>query len=915
MKKAFKILGKVIIVFIAILIILPILFRGKIDSVIKNEANEMLNAKLDYSKLSLGFIKNFPNLSIGLKDLSIEGINEFKGDTLISANNISLVLNLFSIFKEGGIEVKKVSVYKPNIYAHILSNGKANWDIMKEDSTSVEDDSASEESSFKLQIDKFKISDARIKYLDENGKMEFRTYPFNTDLRGKLYGDITSLDIVATAENSYYKLDNTAYLNGQIINLSGLIEADLANSKYSFTNTKLALNAINIGLNGNVLLADNYIDCDILADCKNVNFKDVLSLIPAVYTNNFENLNVGGDLSMDAWVKGRMKGDTIPSFSVKMNLAEGQLKYAQLPQSITDIFINLFIENPGATIDATKIDLSKLSMLIAGNKLDAKLKLSTPISNPNFDAVMKGVIDFSKIKEVYPLPDTINLSGKVIADFAIKGNMDQIEREQYEQMSANGNINVKDFEATIGNMPKVFINNADANITPKELLVSDVDVVIGDSDMRLSGNVQNYIGYILKSTELKGSLNMTSNKLNMNEIFSINSSINSTTADDNNNQNDTTIRDNNNASASESVSVSESESESVTVSDTSAILVPKNLNFVINAFLKEVLINKVILQGLEGRITIKDGEAILDNLKMDAFDGKLDVSGSYSSKDELKPTANLNLSFKNASYKTTFKQLDVIKRLAPLFDKIGGTYSMQMNFSSLFNSNLEPIIPTLNATGKLTTSSDASVQNVKTLSLLSSLLHDENLKNWQMKEAVVVKFTVKEGKVNTSPFDVKLGKTKLNLSGITSLDSKIDYIAKVTLPDNKYINATNVKIGGTFSNPKLSLDGKNIAENLIKNTIGDKLPVGLDTLSVDESVQKKINEIMLSANAAGDTLIAKAERQKLALMDKAKDKLGKLAAETAGNKLIESAKKEKQKLLNKAELEIQKLKSKEQLKN
>jgi hypothetical protein len=907
MKKAFKILGKVIIVFIAILIILPILFRGKIDSVIKNEANEMLNAKLDYSKLSLGFIKNFPNLSIGLKDLSIEGINEFKGDTLISANNISLVLNLFSFFKEGGIEVKKVSVYKPNIYAHILSNGKVNWDIMKEDSTSVEDDSASEESSFKLQIDKFKISDARIKYLDENGKMEFRTYPFNTDLRGKLYGDITSLDIVATAENSYYKLDNTAYLNGQTINLSGLIEADLANSKYSFTNTKLALNAINMGLNGNVLLADNYIDCDILADCKNVNFKDVLSLIPAVYTNNFENLNVGGDLSMDAWVKGRMKGDTIPSFSVKMNLAEGQLKYAQLPQSITDIFINLFIENPGTTIDATKIDLSKLSMLMAGNKLDAKLKLSTPISNPDFDAVMKGVIDFSKIKEVYPLPDTINLSGKVIADFAIKGNMDQIEREQYEQMSANGNINVKDFEATIGNMPKVFINNADANITPKELLVSDVDVVIGDSDMRLSGNVQNYIGYILKSTELKGSLNMTSNKLNMNEIFSINSSVNSTTADDNNNQNDTTIRDNNNASASES--------ESVSVSDTSAILVPKNLNFVINAFLKEVLINKVILQGLEGRITIKDGEAILDNLKMDAFDGKLDVSGSYSSKDELKPTANLNLSFKNASFKTTFKQLDVIKRLAPLFDKIGGTYSMQMNFSSLFNNNLEPIIPTLNATGKLTTSSDVSVQNVKTLSLLSSLLHDENLKNWQMKEAVVVKFTVKEGKVNTSPFDVKLGKTKLNLSGITSLDSKIDYIAKVTLPDNKYINAANVKIGGTFSNPKLSLDGKNIAENLIKNTIGDKLPAGLDTLSVDESVQKKINEIMLSANAAGDTLIAKAERQKLALMDKAKDKLGKLAAETAGNKLIESAKKEKQKLLNKAELEIQKLKSKEQLKN
>ena len=43
-------------------------------------------------------------------------------------------------------------------------------------------------------------------------------------------------------------------------------------------------------------------------------------------------------------------------------------------------------------------------------------------------------------------------------------------------------------------------------------------------------------------------------------------------------------------------------------------------------------------------------------------------------------------------------------------------------------------------------------------------------------------FTIKDGRVETKPFDIKMGDYTLNLSGSTGLDQTIDYSGKVKLP-------------------------------------------------------------------------------------------------------------------------------------
>ena len=51
------------------------------------------------------------------------------------------------------------------------------------------------------------------------------------------------------------------------------------------------------------------------------------------------------------------------------------------------------------------------------------------------------------------------------------------------------------------------------------------------------------------------------------------------------------------------------------------------------------------------------------------------------------------------------------------------------------------------------------------------------------------------------PFDLKMGSTKINLSGSTGLDQTIDYTARVSLPAEAtggLLSRIDVGIGGTF---------------------------------------------------------------------------------------------------------------------
>ena len=111
MKKFLKIFGFTILFLIILIIALPIVFKGKIVEKVKEEANNNLNAKVNFGDFDLGLISTFPNFNFSIDDITVDGINQFEGTQLANIKNLSLKVDLMSLISGDEIKIKTILWY------------------------------------------------------------------------------------------------------------------------------------------------------------------------------------------------------------------------------------------------------------------------------------------------------------------------------------------------------------------------------------------------------------------------------------------------------------------------------------------------------------------------------------------------------------------------------------------------------------------------------------------------------------------------------------------------------------------------------------------------------------------------------------------------------------------------------------
>ena len=912
LKKILKItgisLGSLVGFIFILLLVIPFFLKEKAGEIVKLVANEYVSAKVDFSDLDISLIRHFPSASIAIDDLNVTGSAPFENITLVGAKRIEIVVNLMSLFSEDGYEVKHIILDTPNVNAIVNSNGIANWDIMKEsgeieeteesedineevsEEVNVEIEETTESAPFKLQLKKFSIENANIAYIDSASNMSFGITDLNLSLAGNMEDLRTDLVLKTTIDKLNATMDGVSYLKEATFDADIKIDADLENSKFILKENVIALNAIKLAVDGWAALpADDIIEMDLNLNSSTIKFKDILSMIPAIYQNSFEDLTATGDLKLGAHIKGVMAGDYLPEFDVTLAVNNGKMAYEGLPKTIDNITLNVNATHPQGDLDLTKANAS-LGFSIANNPFSLSAKVSTPISDLNFDAGAKGVLNLGMVKEVYPLGDSIDINGTFDADLNFKGKLSDIEKERYENITGEGFLNITDMLYNQPGLPEVMINKFAVSVSTKALAIKDMNIKIGKSDVSANGSVSNYIAYLLRDETLTGTLNVSSTMLDLNELMGDSSEAITTEA--------TAPAETTTENSSETIAEAvETESE--------AFEIPKNLNLTLKSSFDKVLFQKIVINNLKGTISVKDGIAKMNSLKFNAFGGSVAASGDFNTaKDKNHPTVNFNLDLVKADFKTTFEQLDMIKEIVPLFEKTGGNYSADIKLKATLDKDFNPDMNSLTATGSIK-SNEITVSNIEAFNLIANNLKTDALRDINAVN-IKVPFEVKNGKVYTSPFDLKIKDTNINLGGITGLDQTINYDITVTLPEggkvSQYVGKIPGTITGTFSKPVVKLDLTSMAKEAAKNVIVAEIEK-----ATGKDMTEQINKLREEANNAADKLVEVAKKEGDKLVEKASNPITKLAAQAAAKKLVEEAEKQGEKLKAKAEEEIKKL--------
>lgn len=887
--------GGIFVILIVLMFTVPLFFKDKIKDSVINKANDRLNAELFIKDFGISMFSNFPNVTLSLEDMSLTGIGDFVGDTLVKAKSANITFSLWEMLK-GNYAVSRINMDKAEIYAKVLADGRVNWDIMKSDSIPTEqaadtNDTASK--NFKLQLQKISLDHCKLIYEDQSSDMKVSLFDWSGEVSGNFTEQNTILKTKSSIGEVSFIMDGIPYLSKIKGLADATVDVDMDKIKLTFVESNIQLNDVKASIDGTfALIGVDGKDFDLKLKAPDTQFKDILSILPALYKNDFKDLKTAGTASLEGYVKGLMQGDQYPAFDFKVLIKDAMFKYSSLPKSIDNINVAMLISSKGGDLDNLVVDVNKFDFSMGGNPFSASLSVKTPMSDANLRAKIKGVIDLSMIKEVYPLEKGTDMNGKLSADLNIAARMSAIEKDQYENIEASGSLSINNMLYKGADSQTVLINNAGLDFSPRYVNLSSIDIKIGNNDLSANGRLENFIAYILKNKTLKGQLNLRSNYFNLNDFIK---------SEDKNSSAKTT------AASKESVKVS----DATTSASSSDFQVPVNIDFALDADMKHIVYGKTNITNLKGAITVKDGVVRMQNVSANALGGLAKVSGIYNTADNpSKPKVDLSLNITKASFAETFKSVESVQKFAPIFENILGYFSMDIKLNTTMGSNISQMLGNLSADG-LIQSNEVKVQNVEVLNELASALKSNSLKSITAKD-LNIPFSVKDGKINTKPFNIKIGEGgKLNLEGITGLDQTISYKGALTLPknmSNSFTNTVPFTISGTFNKPKIAVDTKSLFGNIAGRLLGGRNKEKSEDISskVSQNKQEQINKIRSEAKAASEKIIEEAQKGGQQLIDAAAPKgaIVKLAAEKSAAKLNSEAKKHAQKLLDEAEEKI-----------
>jgi len=901
------------LLLIVLVIAAPFIFKGKIIALVKEQANANLNAKVDFGEFDLSLISSFPDFRFEIEKVSVIGVNEFENDTFAYIGSLKTDINLKSVLNGGPYQINSIVIDKARIFAKVLKDGKANWDIAKAstDSTVAEEPVDTAATKFAMKLKEFKITEAYIVYDDIQGNMYAEMENFNYSLKGDFTQDNFVMENLLDIAKTTYKMDGIAYLNKVHTAMKADLDMDMPKMKFTFKDNEFKLNDLTMGLDGYVLMPDTNIDMDLKFSAKQTEFKAILSLIPSVYSKDFESVKTSGKLALDGHAKGRYNASELPAFGLNLLISNAMFKYPSLPKSVNNIQVDVKILNPTGVLDATTVDVNRFHVEMAENPVDMTAHISTPISDPGIKANLKGMINLASVKDFVPMEAGDNLGGIIKADINVDGHMSAIDKQEYDKFKASGFFEISEMDYKTNTLPyEVKLNTMRLNFTTQYVELAAFDALLGKSDIKAQGRIDNMLQFMFKDELIKGNFGMTSNLMDLNELMA---------------STDT------NAVATATVAADTAAAE--------IFLVPANYDFNIDAKITKMLYTDMVIDNLNGNIIIRDQKVDMTNLKMNLIGGALTINGFYETTNNKKPTVAMNMKMENFDIQKTFKTFNTVKKIAPIGEYAKGMFTATIeNFNTSLNDKMEPDLNAVNARGVFKTN-QVNIGGFPPFVKLGDALKIEQLKNMQV-DNVNANYFIKDGRLNLEPFDVKIGEIKTNISGSTGLDQTIDYTYKMEIPRsmfgssaNSALNSlmnqanaaagtnvalgdkvkVNVKMGGTVTDPTIKTGLKEDAKtNVVSTVTTQALNAGID--KANEEAQKILEDAKLQVDklkADAQVLADKTKQEGYANADKMVEQATNPIAKLAARKGAEVAKKEVDKqaqaILDKADVQGKKI--------
>jgi hypothetical protein len=841
-----------LVLLLAFLAAVPLLFRDRVVARVKAQVDGSVEARVDWSSAGLTLVRSFPNLALRLDDLVVTGVDRFEGDTLVSVQRFRLVLDAWSVVRSvrGGepIIVRSIDMTRPDVRLVVLEDGAANWDITGSD-PAVDDRDAR---PLSLKLRKLEIRDGAFSMDNREAGLNASLVGVRQSLRGDFGASTFTIATRTHADAVSVRFAGVPYLAGVRLDIDADVDADLAAGRYTIRRNELRLNDLVLAVTGIVTTAADSVGIDVAFNSPRSEFAEILSLLPAIYTRDFATIQTSGTMSVAGNVRGGYGPDRFPALALRAQVENGTFRYPDLPLPAEGIFLDLSIENPGGDIDSTTVNLDRIRVVIGGEPVEGSFVMRTPVSDPDIAFRLTGRADLADVGRTIKLADVERMAGVVTADASMRARLSHLEERQYDRVSADGTVSVTQFVMAGSELPHdVFIEDALLRLTPQHAELASFNGRIGASDIALTGQLDNLVGFLLRDGDLRGQARLTSKVLDLNEWRS-----------------DDAAR---------------------------AIPVPGRIDFTLDAAVARLAFDELDIRDARGSLRVHDQRLTLDGFSMNMLGGAVAMTGYYETTQPDRPTFDMDLRMTELDVPSAFAGLGSVQAFAPVARYASGTVSADVRMTGALGLDMAPVYSGLTGRGTFE-AMGLSLEGFPALAQLADVLKVEQLRSPSI-EGVTSTFEIHDGRMHVRPFNVRMGEMGMHVSGSNGIDQTLQYTLVLDLPRsvlgaeaNRAITglvaqtaragldlqaaervSMGVQLGGTVGNPSVTPEFRGTAGSAlagVEQGLRDEAARRVD--SVEQRADSAAAEARRRAQEQAERLVAEAEQRAAAIRAEAR---------------------------------------------
>ena len=347
MKKALKIFGITLgsIVSLVVLVIglaLWVVFTPEyLTPVVRNVAKEYVKCEHHIGQVELTFFSTFPHFGLALDSVTL--VNPVEGassDTVLHIPHAVVSVDIVAFLNEKTLSIPTLSM--PDLQANIYveADGTANYDVLAlPTDTTIEDTTAFLLPFEQVVVKELAISATSISFMSVQDSIY--TTLGNTAITANV-ANWEDIYAVLRAEDICATIGNTVYANGLSFDATLPAAVDIAAMHVGLRNAHLAVNTLNLLLDGWAEMGDT-VQTNMRLTLENWQVDSVTPLLPVTLPKDVAQLIKGGTVSLDATAAINMEDGSASSVTIHHMAAHTKQTSLQAEGEIKDPLGNMWV--------------------------------------------------------------------------------------------------------------------------------------------------------------------------------------------------------------------------------------------------------------------------------------------------------------------------------------------------------------------------------------------------------------------------------------------------------------------------------------------------------------------------------------------------------------------------------------------